>query len=173
VWPPSIFPRDARPTSRLTMDRISREQRSANMRRIRSKNTGPELVLRRLIHGLGYRFRLHRKDLPGRPDLVFPGRRKVIFAHGCFWHQHAGCREGRIPGTRRDYWTPKLKGNQTRDAANRALLEEQGWKVLVIWECDLKDPKSLSVRVKRFLGGIRQSTANKHNARNEAFEWTK
>jgi DNA mismatch endonuclease (patch repair protein) len=143
------------------------------MRRIRSKNTGPELVLRSLIYGLGYRFRLHRKDLPGRPDLVFPGRRKVIFVHGCFWHQHAGCREGRIPGTRLDYWTPKLRGNQTRDAANQALLEEQGWKVLVIWECDLKDPKSLSAKVKRFLGGIRQSPANKHNARSEAFEWSK
>jgi DNA mismatch endonuclease (patch repair protein) len=136
------------------MDRISREQRSANMRQIRSKDTHPELALRSLIHRLGYRFRLHRKDLPGRPDLVFPGRRKVIFAHGCFWHQHSECGEGRIPGSRLDYWAPKLRRNQIRDAANQALLEKQGWRVLVIWECELKKFKSLTTKLKRFLGGL-------------------
>jgi len=136
------------------MDSISREQRSANMRQIRSKDTQPELALRSLIHGLGYRFRLHRKDLPGHPDLVFPGRRKVIFAHGCFWHQHSECREGRIPSSRLDYWVPKLRRNQIRDAANQALLEKQGWRVLVIWECELKGFKSLTTRLKRFLGGL-------------------
>lgn len=135
------------------MDRISAEQRSANMRRIRSKDTSPELALRRLIHALGFRFRLHRKGLPGRPDLVFPGRRKVIFVHGCFWHQHPGCSEGRIPRSRLDYWTPKLGRNQVRDAANLNLLNEQGWKVLVIWECDLKDLQALTKRVKGFLRG--------------------
>ena len=135
------------------MDKISAERRSANMRRIRSKNTSPELALRRFLHGLGYRFRLHRKDLPGQPDLVFPGRRKVIFVHGCFWHQHPSCREGRIPGSRIEYWEPKLKRNQTRDAATQRLLKEQGWRVLVIWECELTDLKSLRSRLKRFLGG--------------------
>jgi DNA mismatch endonuclease (patch repair protein) len=135
------------------MDRLSTEQRSENMRRIRSNDTKPELALRTMLHKLGYRFRLHRKDLPGRPDIVFPGRLKVIFVHGCFWHQHPGCREGRVPGSRLDYWTPKLERNLVRDAANRNLLEEQGWGVLVIWECDLRNPLALSKRVKQFLEG--------------------
>jgi DNA mismatch endonuclease (patch repair protein) len=135
------------------MDRISADERSENMRRIRSKDTGPELALRRLIHGLGYRFRLHRKNLPGRPDIVFPGRLKVIFVHGCFWHQHSGCGEGRVPHSRLDYWVPKLEKNRTRDAANRTLLNEQGWGVLVIWECELKASRSLTKTVKRFLEG--------------------
>ena len=122
------------------------------MRRIRSKDTNPELVLRRLIHGLGYRFRLHRKDLPGRPDLVFAKRRKIVFVHGCFWHQHPDCREGRIPSSRLDYWVPKLKQNQIRDAESRARLEEQGWSVLVVWECELKDTNAVRKKVELFLG---------------------
>ena len=136
------------------MDKISTERRSANMRRIRSKDTSPELALRHLIYQLGYRFRLHRKDLPGRPDIVFPGRRKLIFAHGCFWHQHPGCREGRIPGSRVGYWMPKLNRNQTRDSENQARLEKQGWEVLVVWECDLKNTQSLTKTLRRFLGGL-------------------
>jgi|ERR1035438_844814 DNA mismatch endonuclease (patch repair protein) len=142
------------------MDKISTERRSANMRRIRSKDTSPEIALRRLIHGLGYRFRLHRKDLPGRPDIVFPGRRKVIFAHGCFWHQHPGCREGRVPSSRLDYWAAKLERNQVRDTESRALLEEQGWRVLVVWECELKDVAAVSRTVKRFLGHARPRGSN-------------
>lgn len=134
------------------MDKISPQHRSANMRRIRSKDTTPELVLRRLIHGLGYRFRLHRKDLPGRPDLVFPRRCKIIFIHGCFWHQHPNCREGRMPSSRLDYWEPKLEKNQIRDAASRARLEEQGWSVLVIWECELKDANGVRKKINQFLG---------------------
>lgn len=134
------------------MDKLTPQRRSDNMRAIRSKDTNPERMLRSLAHRLGYRFRLHRKDLPGRPDLVFPGRRKVIFVHGCFWHQHSGCREGRIPGSRVSYWEPKLKRNQMRDAANQARLEEQGWKVLVVWECELKDAGSLAKALRRFLG---------------------
>ena len=134
------------------MDKLSAERRSSNMRRIRSKDTNPELALRSLIHRLGYRFRLHRRNLPGRPDIVFPGRKKVIFAHGCFWHQHRGCREGRMPGSRLEYWGPKLKRNQVRDAENQTRLEEQGWGVLVIWECGLKDRKSLTKTLRRFLG---------------------
>jgi DNA mismatch endonuclease (patch repair protein) len=136
------------------MDKISAARRSANMSRIRSTDTRPELILRRLIHRLGYRFRLHRKDLPGRPDLVFPSRRKVIFIHGCFWHQHSECREGRMPGSRREYWEPKLTRNQVRDAENQARLEEQEWDVLTVWECSLQKPKALARTLRRFLGRV-------------------
>ena len=141
------------------MDKLSIERRSANMRQIKSKDTTPEIALRSLIHRLGYRFRLHRKDLPGKPDLVFPGSGRVIFLHGCFWHQHASCREGRMPSSRRDYWVPKLKKNQIRDAHNQASLEEQGWKVLVIWECELRDSRHLTKTLKSFLGSRKQRLA--------------
>jgi DNA mismatch endonuclease (patch repair protein) len=133
-------------------DKLSAERRSANMRRIRSKDTNPEIALRSLIHRLGYRFRLHRKDLAGKPDIVFPSRRKVIFVHGCFWHQHPGCREGRMPGSRREYWEPKLRRNQERDAASQACLTGQGWRCLTVWECELKDAAAVRKTVKRFLG---------------------
>jgi len=133
------------------MDKISPAQRSANMRRIHSVDTAPELAIRRLIHRLGYRFRLHRKDLPGRPDIVFSGRRKVIFVHGCFWHQHSKCREGRMPDSRPEYWLPKLQGNKARDAVHRSELERLGWEVLVIWECQTTDESSAQL-LKEFLG---------------------
>jgi DNA mismatch endonuclease, patch repair protein len=134
------------------MDKLSSERRSANMARIRSNDTSPEIALRKLIHGIGYRFRLHRKDLSGKPDLVFPSRRKVIFVHGCFWHQHSGCREGRVPASRREYWEPKLKKNQVRDAENQKLLEDDGWSVLTVWECSLRKHKPLMKSLRRFLG---------------------
>ncbi|MGD0737568.1 MAG: DNA mismatch endonuclease Vsr [Terracidiphilus sp.] len=134
------------------MDKISPAQRSANMRRIRSVNTTPEIATRSLIHRLGYRFRLHRKDLPGRPDIVFASRQKVIFVHGCFWHQHSECREGRIPGSRSEYWLPKLQGNKKKDAAHRLELERSGWGVLEIWECQCGDEQSLAELIKEFLG---------------------
>jgi DNA mismatch endonuclease (patch repair protein) len=136
-------------------DKLSAERRSANMRRIRNKDTSPELMLRSMIHRLGYRFRLHRKDLPGKPDLVFPSRRKVIFVHGCFWHQHSGCKEGRLPASRLEYWEPKLKRNQVRDAENRAHLEEAGWDVLTVWECSLRKRPPLIKTLRRFLGRLR------------------
>jgi DNA mismatch endonuclease (patch repair protein) len=135
------------------MDNLSTERRSANMRQIRSKNTAPEIILRSIVHRLGYRFRLHRKDLPGKPDLVFPGRRKVIFLHGCFWHQHKECREGRLPGTRCEYWGPKLAKNEERDASSQAALKSLGWGVLTLWECELAlGPGFISRVVRRFLG---------------------
>ena len=134
------------------MDKLSPERRSSNMARIRSQNTSPELSLRKVIHGLGYRFRLHRNDLPGKPDLVFPSRKKVIFVHGCFWHQHAECREGRMPGSRLEYWGPKLRHNQERDTLAQDSLKQQGWRYLVVWECELKDIAAVLKRVKRFLG---------------------
>src|SRR6185436_14331986 len=116
------------------MDKLDQARRSENMRRIRSKDMKPELVVRRLVHELGFRFRLHRRDLPGSPDLVLPRHRKIVLVHGCFWHQHPECREGRIPGSRREYWEPKLARNVARDAANLSALQEAGWKTLVIWE---------------------------------------
>jgi len=133
------------------MDKLSPERRSANMARIRSKNTSPEITLRTLVHGLGCRFRLHRKDLPGKPDLVFLSRKKVIFVHGCFWHQHPECREGRVPGSRLEYWEPKLLRNKQRDAAAQAALKKLGWRCLIVWECELRNTAAVLRRVKRFL----------------------
>lgn len=121
------------------------------MSRIRSKGSKPELQLRRLIHGLGYRYRLHVKDLPGKPDLVFPGRKKIIFLHGCFWHQHEGCKDSRIPDSRRDYWEPKLGGNVTRDRQHEQALGQMGWKVLTVWECDLRRREQLVETIENFL----------------------
>ena len=122
------------------------------MRRIRKADTKPELFVRRLAHSLGYRYRIHRKDLPGTPDLVFPGRKKVIFVHGCFWHQHEGYRLQSQPRSRHDYWVPKLKRNVERDAQNLAALAELGWEMLVIWECETKDRLALAARLASFLG---------------------
>jgi DNA mismatch endonuclease (patch repair protein) len=124
--------------------------RSENMRAIRSKDTVPEMAVRSLVHGLGYRFRLHRADLPGKPDLVFPARRKVIFVHGCFWHSH-GCKAGLIPGTNQDFWLPKLLRNKLRDGENLEALAELGWAPLVVWQCELRDSGSLLLKIKRFL----------------------
>lgn len=123
------------------------------MQRIRDKNTQPELIVRRIVHGLGFRYRLHRRDLPGTPDLVFGPRRKVIFVHGCFWHQHdlEQCLDGRLPKSNTNYWTPKLRRNVERDALNCQKLVDQGWQVLVIWECETRDTTRLSARLMEFL----------------------
>lgn len=136
------------------MDKLTPKRRSDNMRAIRSKDTSPEMAVRRLIHSLGYRYRLHGSKLPGKPDLVFAGRTKAIFIHGCFWHLHAGCREGRIPDSRRSYWKPKLEGNRARDARNRRALRRLGWSVLVIWECQIKREATLRSRIVEFLGPV-------------------
>lgn len=144
------------------MDKISPERRSANMARIRNKDTSPEVALRRIIYALGYRFRLHRRDLPGKPDIVFPARRKLILMHGCFWHQHPNCAEGRIPGSRPEYWVQKLTGNQLRDEANRAILERQGWKILVVWECELKGPAAVAKTVRKFLDSAIAAPNGRH-----------
>ena len=111
----------------------------------------PEMLVRSLAHRLGFRFRLHRRDLPGSPDLVFPAKKKVIFVHGCFWHQHQTCREGRLPGSRQEYWVPKLTRNVERDARNTVLLREAGWKVLTIWECEIKDEAAVKQQILKFL----------------------
>lgn len=126
--------------------------RSENMRRIRSKDTVPEIAIRRLVYGLGYRYRLHRKDIPGKPDLVFLGRRKVIFVHGCFWHQHPACREGRLPKSNAAYWRPKLERNIERDKTVRSQLTAAGWDVLVIWECEISNHEAMRQILLDFLG---------------------
>lgn len=125
--------------------------RSANMRAIQSKGMRPELALRSLVHKLGYRFRLHRSDLPGKPDLVFPSRRKVIFVHGCFWHSHK-CKIAHVPKSNQGYWGPKLQRNKARDGKNVAALKAAGWKVLVIWECKTHSERGIVGQVSRFLG---------------------
>ena len=125
--------------------------RSENMRAIRGKDTKPEMAVRSIVHRLGYRFRLHRADLPGTPDLVFPARSKVIFVHGCFWHSH-GCKTGLVPKSNRDFWLPKLRRNKVRDGRNLEALARQGWNALVVWECELRDLRALRLSVKRFLG---------------------
>ena len=134
-------------------DRISEERRSYNMRRIKSSNTAVELAVRRMIHGMGYRYRLHDRALPGTPDIVFRRRRKVIFVHGCFWHQHpaANCLDSRVPKSNTGYWGPKLARTQQRDAANQQTLSESGWKFLIVWECELRDAAALSARIKEYL----------------------
>jgi DNA mismatch endonuclease (patch repair protein) len=135
------------------MDTFTRAQRSKIMRLVHSQDTKPEMAVRRLAHGLGYRFRLHRKDLPGKPDLVFPRRRKIIFVHGCFWHQHHCKRGNRIPSSRREYWLGKLQGNAARDKAVVRQLRKLGWGVLVVWECQTTPDKlgRLADRIARFL----------------------
>ncbi|MBI2423555.1 MAG: DNA mismatch endonuclease Vsr [Candidatus Hydrogenedentes bacterium] len=135
-------------------DKLTPAERSENMRRIASKNTSPELAVRSAAHRLGYRFRLHRKDLPGKPDLVFPRLGKVIFVHGCFWHQHkkAACKDARLPKSRREYWVPKLTRNVERDKSNQRRLRRLGWKCLILWECEVKDAERLERRLLQFLG---------------------
>jgi DNA mismatch endonuclease (patch repair protein) len=132
-------------------DIMTSEQRSENMRRICSTNTQPEMKVRRLIHRMGYRYRIHVKKLPGTPDIVFSARRKIIFVHGCFWHFHQDCRGGRIPQSKIEYWKPKLLRTRERDEAHRKALVELGWDVLVIWECDLREISELEARLKEFL----------------------
>ncbi|MCC6294255.1 MAG: DNA mismatch endonuclease Vsr [Bryobacterales bacterium] len=134
------------------MDTLSKEARSARMALVRGKNTKPEMTVRRLVHALGYRYRLHARTLPGTPDLVFPARHKVLFVHGCFWHRHGvRCSLTRLPKTRLDFWASKLEANRKRDDKNRRSLRATGWKVLTVWECQLKDSAALKSRINKFL----------------------
>jgi DNA mismatch endonuclease, patch repair protein len=135
------------------IDKLSAVDRSRNMAAIRSKNMKPELVVRKLVHSLGFRYRLHRKDLPGQPDLVLSKFGAAIFVHGCFWHQHgkSDCLDGRAPKSNLDYWGPKLAKNVARDVNSRRKLEELGWRVLVIWECETRRPGPLATKITGFL----------------------
>ena len=135
------------------MDTISPQRRSEIMSRVRSKNSGPELIVRRLAFRLGFRYRLHAKDLPGCPDMVFRSRRKVIFIHGCFWHRHEDCALARLPKSRIEFWGPKLEANRKRDGRTRRALAHTGWKILTVWECQLGDLARLSVFIPRWTSG--------------------
>jgi DNA mismatch endonuclease (patch repair protein) len=123
------------------------------MRKIRAKNTSPEMSVRRLVHGMGFRYRLHVATLPGKPDLVFPRLKKVIEVRGCFWHQHGKCIDSHIPKSRTDYWLPKLQRNQHRDTENIQSLKALGLRVLVLWECETRSEKRLITKLRRFLDG--------------------
>lgn len=123
-------------------DIVTKHQRSLMMSGIRGRDTGPEMRVRRVLHGLGYRFRLHRQDLPGTPDLVLPKHKAAVFVHGCFWHFHEGCRLAKMPSSRKEFWEPKLLGNRERDAAAIAALRKAGWRVLLVWECFLRETKN-------------------------------
>jgi DNA mismatch endonuclease (patch repair protein) len=135
----------------LTTDVFDPEKRSAVMRRVKGRDTGPEMIVRRALTALGVRYRLHRKDLPGAPDIVLPGRRLAVFVHGCFWHGHDCARGARVPKQNRDYWTAKVARNVARDERTRADLSALGWRVETIWECELKDAEALRTRLTALL----------------------
>ena len=135
------------------VDSLSTKERSERMRLIKSKGMAPEILVRRLVYTLGYRFRLHRKDLPGKPDLVFPRRGKAIFVHGCFWHRHPKCKRTRMPRSNIKYWRPKLLSNRKRDLKNQRQLKQLGWGILIIWECEVGNRPWLIKQIKGFLGG--------------------
>lgn len=133
------------------MDNVSPQRRSEIMARVRATNTAPEMLIRRLVFSMGRRYRLHDRSLPGSPDLVFRGARKIIFVHGCFWHRHARCVLARMPKSRLDFWRSKLETNRERDRRNIARLRRAGWRVMVVWECELSKLARLSTRIRRFL----------------------
>jgi DNA mismatch endonuclease (patch repair protein) len=141
-------------------DTLTPEQRSALMSRIRGKNTKPELAVRRALHALGYRYRIHVAGLPGRPDLVFRKRRCAVFVHGCFWHRH-GCPKTTTPKSRLDYWAPKFAANVERDRRSEARLEEDGWRVFIAWECEVAKDETLMARLTAFLGPPRAAEAER------------
>jgi DNA mismatch endonuclease (patch repair protein) len=138
---------------RNVADTLTRSERSERMALIRAENTGPEITVRKLTHGLGYRYRLHGRLIPGKPDLVFASRKKVIFVHGCFWHRHpdTACKLARMPKRRLDFWVPKLEKNRLRDERIGKELAEQGWQALTIWECQLVDIAAVAEQVRSFL----------------------
>ena len=133
------------------IDIVSKEQRSRNMSRIRGRDTRPELVVRRIAHRMGFRFRLYRKDLPGTPDLIFPKHRLAVFVHGCYWHRHNGCRFAYSPKSRVEFWTKKFEQNVERDSRNQTALRDLGWRVLVIWECETRDYGIVEDRLRKCL----------------------
>lgn len=134
-------------------DVFTPEERSRVMGCVKGRDTSPEIIVRSLLHRLGYRFRLHRKELPGKPDVVLPRYRTVIFVNGCFWHQHPGCEKAARPATNTEYWNRKLDANQARDSRNQAELERLGWRVAIVWECETKDLSALANRLCALLSG--------------------
>lgn len=142
-----------RPISLIAMDHLSPAARSANMAKIKGKNTRPELVVRQTLHAMGYRFRLHRRDLPGSPDIVLPRYRTVVFVHGCYWHRHVGCARSTMPQTRQDFWQTKFARTVERDRAQAERLVAAGWNVAVIWECETRNRETLQSRLLEVFGG--------------------
>lgn len=136
-------------------DPLNQGQRSARMALVRSRDTKPELAVRRIVHGLGFRYRLHDRRLPGTPDLVFKRRRKVIFVHGCFWHRHPNpeCKLARLPKSKKDFWVSKLDGNRTRDLRHQSELDAMGWSYLIVWECELRHMEQVQNKLRTFLLG--------------------
>ena len=136
------------------IDTLSSHERSERMKLVGGKNTKPELLVRSIVHSMGFRYRLHRRDLPGHPDLVFARLGKLIFVHGCFWHRHQSsrCRLARLPKSRLDFWLPKLESNRIRDDKNERALRALGWKIPVVWECQLGNIEQLKNKLRRFLG---------------------
>ena len=142
------------------MDSLSLAQRSENMRRIRGKNTSPEMIVRRAIFSKGYRFRLHLRALPGCPDIVFPKAKRAVFVHGCFWHRHIGCKNCTTPKSNVEFWNKKLTSNQIRDQANLLKLRSAKWRVLVLWECEIEKPGKIWKRLGPFLGSIKKQDSS-------------
>ncbi len=133
-------------------DTVSKEIRSWIMSKVRGKNTSPEIIVRQILHRTGFRFRLHAKDLPGRPDIVNRRRHIAVFVHGCFWHAHRGCRFATVPKTRTAFWKQKLETNAKRDLVAQRELRRGGWRILVVWQCELRKPQTLQLKIQRFLG---------------------
>ncbi len=136
------------------------ELTSHRMKRVRQRHTAPELAVRKLLFADGYRYRIHRRDLPGSPDVVFPGRRKVIFVHGCFWHGHEDCARASLPRNRADYWRHRIAANQERDRRSEAALRRMGWSVCVVWECEVRNSDPLRERLARFLAARNPGTVD-------------
>jgi DNA mismatch endonuclease, patch repair protein len=137
----------------MMTDNVSAPERSARMARVKSKNTKPEMKVRKLLHSMGYRYRIHRADLPGTPDIVFPKKKVAIFVHGCFWHRHddPNCKLARLPKSREGFWTSKLEGNRERDLLNLQRLHSLDWTTLTVWECELNDMETVSRRLEEVL----------------------
>jgi DNA mismatch endonuclease, patch repair protein len=137
------------------VDSLTKTERSERMARVRHRDTKPELAVRKILSEMGFRYRLHRKDLPGKPDLAFIGKRKAIFVHGCFWHRHPDptCKLARMPKSRLDFWEPKLEGNRQRDLRHQSELEAMGWQFLIVWECELSHREQLENKLLAFLTG--------------------
>lgn len=160
--------RKCRGLSVVVTDRLTQEQRSANMRAIRGRDTAPEFRVRQAAHAAALRFRLQRRDLPGTPDLVFPRHRVALFVHGCYWHRHADCRFATTPSTNAGFWTGKFAANVERDRRKAQELEEQGWRVAVIWECETRDPEALPALVRSRVLGFEYPPAGRNDVSSSA-----
>ncbi len=136
------------------MDVFDKQKRSSIMSTVKNRNTKPELIVRSMLHRMGYRFRIHRRDLPGNPDITLPKHKKIVFVHGCFWHGHKKCRRAKRPTTNQEFWNKKLNSNIKRDNKNVLELNKAGWQTLVVWSCEIKDKDNLMQRLQNFIAGV-------------------